>query len=112
MCKVSSNFSQILSHGKHPLSLTPRTHSLQPLALPLSNPSHLLSEGCPEWHTTKSEYRFSNFERTNKEQGTAPESIINRVNSFNLSSFLSNFPENLTLDSIQKKSFRSFLAFV
>ena len=42
---------------------------------------------------------------------TTPELTINRVSSFNLSSFLSNFPDNLTLDSIQK-SFGSFLAFV
>ena len=46
------------------------------------------------------------------EVGTAPELTMNRVSSFNLSSFLSNSPENLTLDSIPKKSFRSFLAFV
>ena len=34
--------------------------------------------------------------------GTTPE-LTNRVSAFNLSSFLSNSPENLTLDSIQKK---------
>ena len=62
-----------------------------------------LSAGCPAGHTAKVEYRFSIFEGTNKGLGKAPESTINRVNSFNLSSFLSNFPENLTLDSTQKK---------
>ena len=35
--------------------------------------------------------------------GTTPELTINKVSGFNLSSFLSNSPENLTLESIQKK---------
>ena len=33
----------------------------------------------------------------------APDLTINRVSPFNLSSFLSNSPENLNLDSIQKR---------
>ena len=37
------------------------------------------------------------------EIGTAPKLTINRVTSFNVSSFLFNSPENFTLDSIQKK---------
>ena len=45
------------------------------------------------------------------EIGTTPELTNNRVSAFNLSSFLSNSPENLTLDLKKKKRFRSFLAF-
>ena len=71
-----------------------------------------LSAGCPAGHTAKLEYRFSIFEGTNKGLRKAPESTISRVSSFNLSSFLSNFPENLNLDSTQKKKCRNFLAFV
>ena len=37
------------------------------------------------------------------ETGAAPELTINGVSSFNLSSFLSNSLQNLTLDSMQKK---------
>ena len=65
------------------------TPSLQPLAPPLCR-AH-----------------SSIFERQTKSYGllqigTTPE-LTNRVSAFNLSSFLSNSPENLTLDSIQKK---------
>ena len=94
MCNVCSIFFfLIFYHAKHPLSL----QHLAPL-----------SAGCPAGHTAKVEYRFSIFEGTNKGLGKAPESTINRVNSFNLSSFPSNFPENLTLDSTQKKTLGIF----
>ena len=86
-------FFLIFYHAKHPLS----HQHLAPL-----------SAGCPAGHTAKVEYRFSIFEGTNKGLGKAPESTINRVNSFNLSSFPSNFPENLTLDSTQKKTLGIF----
>ena len=69
------------------------TPSLQPLAPPLCRLS------CRA--------HSSIFERQTKSYGllqigTTPE-LTNRVSAFNLSSFLSNSPENLTLDSIQKK---------
>ena len=42
------------------------------------------------------------------EVSTAPELTINRVCLFNLSSFLSYSPENLTSDSIQENVFGVF----
>ena len=73
------------------------TPSLQPVAPPLLQGTQAYQSMVSQFlrEQTKS-YRML-------EKGTTPDLTVNRVTTFNLSSFLSNSPENLTLDSIQKK---------
>ena len=98
MSKVRSNFFQIFCHGKHPLSPTPCTPSLQGV-LQGTQPNQSIASQFLRGQIKS--YRLL-------EIGTAPELTINWVSSFNLSSFLYSFPENLTLDSIQKKNLGVF----